>query len=82
MPERSAVRKLNCSRTHEDFERFGGGMRGELDGFCGFFQGKTMGDQAADVELAGEDEAGDFLLQGEIGGVAAEEVLFINADAR
>ncbi len=39
-----------------------------------------MGDQSAHVQLAGEDEAGDFFLQCEIGGVAAEEVFFVDAD--
>jgi len=39
-----------------------------------------MGDEGADVEFAAEDEAGDFVLEGDVGGVAAEEVFFVHAD--
>ena len=55
-------------------------MGSEIDGLGGLFQREAVGDQFAHVELAREDQAGDFALQGEIGGVAAEEVLLIDAD--
>ena len=55
-------------------------MGGELDGGGGLVQRKTMGDEAADVEFPAEHEAGDFFLEGEVGGIAAEEVFFIHAN--
>lgn len=66
--------------THKDFQGIRFGMGGEVNGIGGFFQGETMCDKAAHVHLPGEDEAGDFFLQGEVGGVAAEEVFLVDAD--
>ena len=39
-----------------------------------------MRDQLTHVQPAGEDEPGDFALKREIGGVAADEVFFVEAD--
>jgi hypothetical protein len=39
-----------------------------------------MGDEAAHIELSGEDEAGDFFLQKDVGGVAADKIFFVHAD--
>ena len=39
-----------------------------------------MGDQLPHVEPAREDEAGDFALEGEIGGIAAEQIFFVHAN--
>lgn len=39
-----------------------------------------MGDQITHIQPAAEDEPGDFALEGEIGGIAADEVFFIHAD--
>ena len=41
-----------------------------------------MGDQGADIEFSAEYEAGNLCLEGEIGGIAAEEVFFVGADGR
>ena len=41
-----------------------------------------MADNVADIQLTGEDEARDFLLKGEIRGITADKVLFINANGR
>src|ERR1051325_6577416 len=65
---------------YNDLERIGGGLGGEGDGSSGLFQRKLMGNKAADIELAAEDQAGNFLLQKKIGGIAADEVFFIHAD--
>ena len=55
-------------------------MSGEFDGFSSFLQWETMGDQSAHVQLTGENQAGDLFLKREIGGIAAEEVFFVDAD--
>lgn len=46
----------------------------------GLIEREAVRDEIADIKLAGEDEAGDFALQCEIGGVAAEEVFLVNAN--
>ena len=56
-------------------------MGGQIYGWGGFGQVKAVGDQAAHVQLAAEYEPGDFALEGEIGGITAQKVLFIDADA-
>lgn len=39
-----------------------------------------MGDELAHVQFAGEDQAGNFFLQKKIGGITAQQLLFIHAD--
>jgi len=46
-----------------------------------FFERELVGDELADIELAGKYEFGDVLLQGVVGGIAAEHVLLVHADA-
>jgi len=65
---------------HNDFQGILGWVGGELDGGGGLIQRKAAGDEAAHVEAAGKDEAGDFVLQREVGGIAANEVFFVEAD--
>src|SRR5258705_181148 len=65
---------------NDDLEGIGGGMGREGDGVGGAVERKLMGDKAANVEFAGENQAGDFGLQQEIGGVAADEIFFVDAD--
>lgn len=55
-------------------------MGGEFDGGGGLFQGKLMGNDLADVQFSGKNQPRDFLLQGIIGGIAAEQVFFVDAD--
>ena len=66
--------------TNHDFQRIFRGAGGQLDGGGGLFERERMGDQWAHVELAREDEARDFALEGEIGGIAAEQILFVHAN--
>jgi len=65
---------------HNDFEGIGGGLGGKVNGGGGLFQREEMGNQIAHVEPAGEDEPGHFVLQRKIGGVAAEQILFVETD--
>ena len=55
-------------------------MGSQGHGGGGLFQREKMGDQWPHVEPAGEDEARDFALEGEIGGVAAEQIFFVHAN--
>ena len=55
-------------------------MRGELHGVGGLVERKAVGDERAHIQPARKDEAADLLLDGEIGGVAADEVFFVEAD--
>ena len=72
--------KLRAVDDH-DLEGVVLGMGGEFDGVGSFFEGELVGDELADIELAGEYEFGDVLLQGVVGGIAAEHVLLVHADA-
>lgn len=90
------VRSGNCSierefdhsekseRTHvrcyDNFQRIGIGIGGELDGRQCFFERKAVRDERTHVEASGEDEAGDFDLQCEIGRVAADQIFFVQTD--
>ena len=65
---------------HNDFEGIFRGSACQLDGGGGLCQRKTMGNERAHVELAGENEPGHFILQREIGGVAAEQIFFVETD--
>jgi len=67
---------------NQNLQRIGPGAGRERDGGGGFCQREAVGDEPADVEPAGEDEPCDFGLQGEVGGVAADEVLLVHADGR
>jgi hypothetical protein len=69
---------LRCS--DEDLQRFGSGMGGEFDGLGGLLQGKAVGDEAANVQLPGKNQPGNFALEGEIRRITAEQVFFIDAD--
>src|SRR6266446_10754127 len=57
-------------------------MSSEVDGSLGVVQGELMRDKRADIQFARKDQAGHFSLQREIRGVAADQILFINADCR
>ena len=39
-----------------------------------------MGNELSDVELSGENQSGDVVLEGDVRGIAANEVLFVDAD--
>jgi hypothetical protein len=65
--------------TNHDFQGIFGGLGRQLDGGGGLLERKAMGDQLPHVEPARKDEAGDFALEGEIGGVAAEQIFFVHA---
>jgi hypothetical protein len=54
----------------------------QLDGGGGFSQREPMGNEATDIQLARENEPGHFVLQREIGRVAAEQILFVHANRR
>src|SRR5712671_2126408 len=41
-----------------------------------------MSNKPADIELAREDEAGNFLLQQKVRGIAADQILLVHADGR
>ena len=43
-------------------------------------QRKAVSDERTDVESAGKDEAGDFVLEREVGGVAADQIFFVQTD--
>lgn len=64
------------------FQGSGGRVGGELDRFGGALQRELVGDEAADIQLAGENQARDFVLQQEIGGVAADYIFFVDANRR
>jgi hypothetical protein len=51
----------------DDFQGIGGRPGGQGDGGSGLFQREMMGDQAAHVQPAGKNQAGDFTLEGKIG---------------
>ncbi len=55
-------------------------MGSQGHGLGGLFKREKMGDQLPHVEPAREDEARDFALEGEIGGIAAEQIFFVHAD--
>jgi len=73
--EARLLRDLN-----EDFQGTGRGPRSQRNGTGGFIQRKTARDQPAHVEPARENEPGGSALQGEVGGVAADQVFFVQAD--
>jgi len=54
-------------RFHDYFEGIFRWSARQLDGSGGFSQREPMGNEAADIQLAGEDEPGHFVLQREIG---------------
>ncbi len=62
---------------HNDFEGVFGGLGGKADGGGGLCQREAMGNERAHVEPAGENEPGHFVLQREIGGVAAEQIFLV-----
>ena len=64
LPTTDGAARCPC---HKDFEGIFGGAGGQGDGGGGLSQRKCVGDQLPHVESAGEDEPGDFGLQGEIG---------------
>jgi hypothetical protein len=51
-----------------------------LHGFGGSIQPKPVGNEAADVQLAGEYQPGDFRLDGEISGITPQQVFFVHTD--
>ena len=50
------------SVAHYNLERIGGWMRGKLYGGGGLLQREFVGNQAADIESAREDQPRDFFL--------------------
>lgn len=55
-------------------------MRGQSDGFGSFLQGKPVSDEFAHIEFSGKDELRDFALNQEIGGIAANQIFFVQAN--
>lgn len=65
---------------YDDLQGFFGRVAGQGDGIGGLFQREPVGDEGADVQFPRENEVGDFVLNGKIGGIAANEVFFVQAN--
>src|SRR5262245_59967536 len=83
----SVLSVFSCSNSrvrslvHDDFEGIGGGVGGEFYRFSGLFQGQFVRYKAAHIQLAGEYQTGDFVLQKEVRRVASNQILFINTNS-
>ena len=76
---RRALRSGACLGD-EDLQGVGGGVGRQFDGGGGFGQRETVRDEWAHIKLTAEHQPGYFLLQGEIGRIAAQQVFLVHAD--
>jgi hypothetical protein len=58
---------IPCAVLYDDFDGIFRRSARQLDGGGGLFQRKTVSNEAADIQLAREDEPRHFVLQREIG---------------
>ena len=65
---------------HDDLQRIRSRVCREPDRCRGLFQGKAVREERADIESPGKNQTGHFGLQREIGGVAANEVFFVQTN--
>ena len=64
----------------QDLQGVGGWFGSEGDGGGCLREREAVGDERADIQLALEDQTGDFALEGEVGGITSREGLFVDAD--
>jgi len=74
-PWRLGALAVKC--IHENFQGVRRRVCGQGNGIGCFRKREAVGDEAAHVQPAGKDEAGDFGLEREVRGIAADEVFFV-----